>query len=78
MAERIYKLEFKLQALFSNRGEIMYQIKKYCKEQGLTIEVIDNGGFLLTKYHITVEGPQSKMIQFQSDIKQWADKMGIS
>lgn len=71
MNERVGKLTFDISIGVFIRGRAIFQIKKYCVDQNLQYEFIEDKGLLTSKYHIVLKGTESQLIQAKSDLERW-------
>ena len=71
MNERIGKLTFDILLGLFMRSQAIFQIKKYCVDQNLQYELIEDKGLLTSKYHIVLKGTESQLIQAKSDLERW-------
>jgi hypothetical protein len=71
MSERTGKLTFDISLGIIVRGQGIFQIKNYCRDAGVEIDINENKGFFSSQYHIIITGTESQLIQAKSDIEKW-------
>jgi len=53
----------------------MFELMKFAHELGLTFNSIDDGGWLVTNYLITVEGAEDQVNQYAMGVEKYLSEL---
>ena len=71
MSERRAKITFDLNMGLLSRGKVMFEIKSYCKDHNLELDVTEDKGLLSSSYHIIISGEYNAVALAKTALEAW-------